>query len=106
MTACSLEARLFLPPKTYAYGMPPNCFCDYFQISFTLKSVCSKEFDKMIVGLHKTEPLRLPTVKDVQLITKLHKAKYKLDGHLGRLDCTHNYWANCPLLEKVVTKGD
>ena len=28
-----LEARLLLPLKTLAYGVPPHCFSDYFQMS-------------------------------------------------------------------------
>jgi hypothetical protein len=39
---CSLEARLLLPLKTYAYGVPPKCFCDYFQMSFLLASAFVK----------------------------------------------------------------
>ena len=30
---CALEAQLLLPIKTLAYGVPPHCFIDYFQMS-------------------------------------------------------------------------
>ena len=32
----SLEARLLLPLKCMAYGVPPHCFRDYFSMSKTL----------------------------------------------------------------------
>ena len=38
-TVASLEARLLLPLKSLAYGVPPHTFIDYFQMSPPLGSM-------------------------------------------------------------------
>jgi hypothetical protein len=45
--AC-FEARLLLPLKCIAYGVPPHCFRDYFSMSSTLARVCCIKFDVTI----------------------------------------------------------
>jgi hypothetical protein len=57
---------------------------------------CCLEFDEAIKICYEEEFLRLPTSKDLQGICKLHKARHKVDGMFGSLDCTHTYWKNCP----------
>ena len=93
----SFEARLLLPLKCLAYGVPPHCFCDYFQMSFTLAKQACDEFDKAIKSIYQEEYLRLPTKEDVWKITYLHKCKHGIDGLFGSLDCMHTYWKNCPV---------
>ena len=47
----SFEARLMLPLKSMAHGVPPHCFRDYFQMSPTREkwpSVC-------VTGFHMLE---------------------------------------------------
>jgi hypothetical protein len=95
-SVASLEARLLLPLKALAYGVPAYAFRDYFQVSKTFARECCYEFDNVIRMIYQNEFLRLPTAFDLQNITKLHKAKHKVDGMIGSLDCTHTYWKNCP----------
>ncbi|KAG7369994.1 plant transposon protein [Nitzschia inconspicua] len=104
-SVASLEARLLLPLKAYAYGVPPHCFADYFQMSFNFTSECCKHFDLTIFTVYKEEYLRLPTAEDLKSIVALHKAKHKVDGMLGSLDCTHTYWHKCPVAWKGQYQG-
>jgi hypothetical protein len=70
----SLAARLLLPLKTLAYGVPPHTFIDYFQMSPQYARECCKEFDKAMRTIYMKEFLRLPTATDLKNIVKLHKA--------------------------------
>ena len=101
----SMEARLLLPLKTIAYGVPSECFRDYFQMSETMAETCMEEFDAMIKLLYKDEYLRCPTEEDVKAIVKLHKAIHRIDGMLGSLDCMHTVWKNCPVAWQASYKG-
>jgi hypothetical protein len=92
----SLEARLLLPLKTLAYGVPPHCFCDYFQMSVDFSRQCCFQFDKVVQALYSEEFLRLPTKEDLKNISNLHKSVHGVDGMFGSLDCMHTYWKNCP----------
>ena len=92
----SLEARLLLPLKTLAYGVPAHTFQDYFQMSKSLCSSCCAHFDEAIATIYKEEYMRVPTAKDVAGIFKLHKKKHKVNGVFGSLDCMHTFWKNCP----------
>jgi len=93
----SLEARLLLPLKTIAYGVPPHCFQDYFQMSDTMARRAMKEFDSMMKKLYKEEYLRVPTKADMKSIVKLHEAIHKIKGHFLSVDCMHTPWKNCPV---------
>ncbi len=101
----SLEARLLLPLKTLAYGVPPHTFTDYFQMSKTFSRECCEEFDKAIISLYQEEYLRCPTEDDLKAIVKLHKARHKVNGMFGSLDCSHTYWKNCPKAWQGSYKG-
>ena len=92
----SLEARMLLPLKTLAYGVPPHCFCDYFQMSNEFARQACSMFAKTIKHLYEGEYLRLPTKADMKSIINLHKAVHHVDGMFGSLDCMHTYWKNCP----------
>jgi hypothetical protein len=100
----SLAARLLLPLKSLAYGVPPHTFIDYFQMSPQYARECCKEFDKAMRTIYMKEFLRLPTATDLKSIVKLHKAAHSVDGMIGSLDCTHTFWKNCPRLGKDRTK--
>ena len=93
----SMEARLLLPLKCLAYGVPPHCFTDYFQMSKTLAKDCCIQFDLAIKKIYQKEYLRLPTPTDLKNICKLHKAVHGVDGMFGSLDCMHTLWKNCPV---------
>jgi hypothetical protein len=101
----SLQARLLLPLKTYAYGVATHAFIDYFSCSMPFANQCCREFDSMIVGLYQEEYLRKPTKEDIKEIVSLHKHKHHIDGLLGSLDCTHIYWKNCPVAWKGQYQG-
>ena len=92
----SLEARILLPLKTLAYGVPPYAFSDYFQMSKTMARKCCVEFDSALMKVYEAEYLRLPTTEDIKSITSLHKAKHGVDGMFGSIDCMHTRWKNCP----------
>ena len=94
----SMEAKLLLPLKSMAYGVPSHTFRDYFQMSPTLADKCCRNFFKIIVKIYQFEYLRMPTSEDLKNITKLHKAVHGVDGMFGSLDCMHTWWKNCPVL--------
>jgi hypothetical protein len=102
----SLAARLLLPLKTLAYGVPPHTFfIDYFQMSPQYARECCKEFDKAMRTICMKEFLRLPTATDLKNIVKLHKAVHSVDGMIGSLDCTHTFWKNFPKAWQGSFKG-
>jgi hypothetical protein len=57
----SLAARLLLPLKSLAYGVPSQTFIDYCQMSPQYARDCCKEFDKAMRSIYMKEFLRLPT---------------------------------------------
>ena len=85
----SLDARLLLPIKTLAFGVPSHAFRDYFQMSNTLARDCCQNFNKFIINMYKEEYMRLPTPSDVKAIFELHKHEHKINGMGGSLDCMH-----------------
>ena len=96
--SASIEAKLLLPLKCLAYGVPPHCFTDYFSMSRTLARDCFTNFNDMVVELHLKEYLRAPSSKDLESILKLHRKKHRnIDGIIGSLDCMHTYWDKCPV---------
>jgi hypothetical protein len=103
--ASSLEAKLLLPLKALAYGVTPNAFRDYFQMSQTSAAICCTEFDNAIKACYMQEYLRLPTKQDLRGILKLHKEVHHVDGMFGSLDCCHTYWKNCPKAWQGSFKG-
>lgn len=92
----SFEARLLLPLKSMAYGVPSHCFRDYFEMSETIARTCCVEFNKTIKALYASEYLRHPSPDDVRSLSKLHKSVHGFDGMFGSLDCMHTRWKNCP----------
>ena len=92
----SLEARLLLPIKTLAFGVPPHTFTDYFQMSKALAAEACKHFDNIISILYLKEYLRQPSSQDLKSINKLHKEVHGIEGMFASLDCMHTYWKNCP----------
>ena len=101
----SLEARLLLPLKTLAYGVPPHTFIDYFQMSQQFARDLCKAFDNLIIALYLKDFLRLPTAADLKKTVQLHHSVHKVNGIVGSLDCTHTYWKNCPKAWQGSFKG-
>jgi hypothetical protein len=105
MVKSSLQAKILLPLKTLAYGVPPHTFCDYFQMSHTHARSCVHEFEKAMLFLYEKEYLRLPDVGDLKAIVSLHRAKHHVSGMFGSLDCMHVFWKNCPVAWQGQYKG-
>jgi hypothetical protein len=93
----SFEAKLLLPLKCMAYGVPPHCFLDYFEMSKTLARECCYHFDRKMKEVYIKEYLRCPDAIDLKRINKLHKVVHGVEGMFGSLDCMHTYWKNCPV---------
>ena len=94
----SMEARLLLPLKSMAYGVPPHTFMDYFSMSKTLAKDCYNNFQDTMIKLYLQEYIRVPTSQDLKSITMLHKSVHSgVEGMLGSLDCMHTYWDKCPV---------
>ena len=104
-TVASLEARLLLPLKSLAYGVPPHTFIDYFQMSPPLARVCCIEFDRIIKRIYANRFLKLPSAQEVKSIVNLHKKVHGVDGMIGSLDCSHTIWKNCPKAWQGSYKG-
>ena len=97
-TVPSLEAKLLLPLKCMAFGVPPHAFMDYFSMSKTQAKDCCNNFHKCCVMFYQDEFLRAPTKADLKSILALHKAKHRgVEGMIGGLDCMHTYWDKCPV---------
>ena len=92
----SLESKVLLPLKTFAYGVPPHTFTDYFQMSKGLAATCCDEFAATMKLLYDEEYLRIPSTADLNMIITLHKERHGVNGMFGSLDCMHNGWKNCP----------
>ena len=99
------EARVLLPLKTLAFGVPPHTFSDYFQMSETLARQCCSEFDDVMKFLYLEEYLRTPTSRDLQGIEELHRRVHGVSGMFGSLDCCHTHWKNCPKAWQGSFKG-
>jgi len=93
----SNQARLLLPLKTLAYGVPMHCFIDYFNMSASFAARCCDEFDNAMISLFSEEFLRSPTPADVKSVVALHNHIYSVPGMFGSLDCTHTNWKSCPV---------
>jgi hypothetical protein len=101
----SIEARLLLPLKTLAYGVPSHTFIDYFQISPQYASSCCKHFCKAVKLVYQNEFLRRPTQDDMKKIIRLHKVVHGVEGLMGSLDSTHTFWKHYPKAWQGSYKG-
>ena len=103
---CSLEAKIILPLKALAFGVPPSCFSDYFQMSPTMANAASKQCDDVMGRLYCRENLRSATADDLKNVAKLHRCVHGVDGLLfACIDCTHTKWKNCPKVWQDSLKG-
>jgi hypothetical protein len=96
LQVASFEARLLLPLKCLAYGVPPHTFMDYFQMSKTLAAKACIVFDEILHEVYHGEYLRSPTPQDLQKINNLHQVVHGRNGLFGHIDCMHTGWKNCP----------
>ena len=78
----SLEAHVLLPIKTFAYGVPPHTFTDYFQMSKNLACDCCDNFCQVMIKIYGEEYFRLPDCEDLKNITRLHKEVHSVNGML------------------------
>ena len=92
----SLEAKVVLPLKALAYGVPPHAYTDYFQMSKGIAAKSCDEFAATMKRLYDEEYLRVPDSTNLKMIIILHKEHHRVNGMFGSLDCMHTRWKNCP----------
>jgi hypothetical protein len=81
----SLEAKVLLPLKTFAYGVAAHAFSDYFQMSKALTAKCCDEFADMVqVFIVKNifVSLMLLTSRTLQFYTRNHTVLMECLVHL------------------------
>ena len=66
----SYEAKILLQLKTFAYGVPPHTFIDYFQMSKGLAARCCDVFALSMKLLYDEEYLCTPDALDLKRIDK------------------------------------
>ena len=93
-----LEARLLLPLKCIAYGVPPHTFMDYFSMPKTTARSCYINFAKGMRKIYLQEYFCKPNEEDVRNINALHRKVHRgVEGVLGSLDCMQVEWSKCPV---------
>ena len=92
----STLAKVLLPLKCLAFGVPTTAFLDYFQLSPTLAKSCYEKFVLHIPLLFTQQYLAPPTKQQMKEIVELHQLVHGVRGMLGSLDCMHTYWDKCP----------
>ena len=86
----SMEARILLPLKCLAFGVPPKTFRDYFQMSKTFARECCINFNRKVKELYQEEYLRFPTQADLKAITESISRQlslYKFCFNNSQSDC-------------------
>jgi hypothetical protein len=86
-----MEAKLLLPLKCMAYGVPPHCFRDYFEMPEWLARLCCVNFEIKIHSLSQHEYLRCPDSTDLKRVNATHRSIHGYDGMFGSIDCMHAY---------------
>ena len=93
----SLEAKILIPLKSYAYRTAEHAFSDYFQMPSALVSKYCEEFAIMMHQVYGEVYLRVPDENDIKKISLLNHEVHGVWGMFGSLDCTHTtHWKNCP----------
>ncbi|GJS47701.1 zinc finger, CCHC-type containing protein [Tanacetum coccineum] len=82
--------------RQLAYGISPDAFDEYLQISERCLRECLDNFTKCIYILYVEEYLRKPSSEDIEKTYALHEEKHGLPGMLESIDCMHWNWKNCP----------
>ena len=87
----SYEAKILLPLKTFAYGIP----LIHSLISSKCQTArCCDVFALSVKLLYDEEYLHTPDTLDLKRIAKLHKECHGVNGMFGSLDCMHTPWKN------------
>ena len=102
MIGAPLDARILLPLKSLAFGVPSHAFRDYFQMSYTLACDYCQNFNQVIINIYKEAYTRLPTPSGLKAIFELHKHEHKINGMGGSLDCMYMYPKIVPWHGKVI----
>ena len=85
-------AKIMLPLKMLAFGVPPRAFLDYFQMSPQLARDCFLHFIEDLPHVFGRHYLQPPNKGQVKQICQLHKSVHGVPGMLGSLDCMHMLW--------------
>ncbi|GJT01556.1 putative nuclease HARBI1 [Tanacetum coccineum] len=83
--------------RQLAYGITPDAFDEYLQMSERTARECLLFFNMCIITLYMAEYLRKPTLEDVGKIYTQHETRHGFSGMLGSIDCMHWEWRNCPV---------
>jgi hypothetical protein len=92
----SLEAKVLLPLKNFAYGVAPHVFPDYFSMSKPLAKKCCDKFSEIMQQLSSQKYLRIANECDIKDIANLDKKIHGVQGMLGLLDCMHTVGSTVP----------
>jgi hypothetical protein len=90
------EAKILLPLKNFAYGVPPHTFINYFQMSKGLAARSCDVFALSMKLLYNEEYLRSPDALDLKRNAKFYKECHGVNGMFGSLDYMHTPWKNGP----------
>jgi hypothetical protein len=99
------EARMLLPLKCLAFGLPPHAIAYDFGLSDELARECCVQFDNAMCQLYVNTYMRQPSADDLRNITELHNEIHGVRGMYGSLDCMHHVWKNCPTAWKGSFQG-
>ncbi|GKC95163.1 ALP1-like protein [Tanacetum coccineum] len=104
---CSVIKKCTAAIRQLAYGITPDAFDEYLQMSERTARDCLFHFNKCIISLYMVEYLRKPTLEDVKNIYNKHLTTHGFPGMFGSIDCMHWEWKNCPVSwQRQYGRGD
>lgn len=103
----SLEVKVLMGLKLFAYGVSPSAFQDYFQMGESTARLCLKELAKVVSHSEtlKEKYFRPMNRSDARRAVALHEENHGISGMIGSIDCMHVPWQNCPLAWHGQYKG-
>jgi len=90
--------KMLIALKTLAFGVSPESYRDYYQMSPTLARLCYDSFTAGIKRIYESEYLRFPSVSDLKKILRLHESFHGCKGMMGSLDVMHVNWDQCKMV--------